>query len=168
MTPGHPGEGATPGTPPALAEAEAQYRTAAATLLDGLDGAIEAWIVRVVSQHLVGTSSSDEFAERTVEVARATHAHVVPALRELLTADVDDQRAGPLAVLRGCVGPANDLLDQAGVTPPHRDPVTVSMFPDDPYDLGPANFDDIDPSLHEIGLVWGAAKAHLVILRHRA
>jgi putative CocE/NonD family hydrolase len=44
----------------------------------------------------------------------------------------------------------------------------VHSFPDDAYDLGPASFADIDPSLHEPGLMWGAAKAHVHLARRRA
>ncbi len=42
------------------------------------------------------------------------------------------------------------------------------MFPDDDYDLTPASFGDLDPALHEPGLVWGAAKAHVFLARRRA
>ena len=41
-------------------------------------------------------------------------------------------------------------------------------FPDDDYGLTPATWADIDPALHERGLVWGAAKAHVVLSRRRA
>ena len=40
-------------------------------------------------------------------------------------------------------------------------------FPDDVYDLAPASFADVDPALHEPGLVWGAAKAHVHLARRR-
>ncbi len=151
-----------------IPEAEATYRTAAADLLAGLDRHLEGWITRVLREHLAGAADPGTFADRIATVARDTHAAVFPELEALLTADPDDQRAGPLAILRGCVGPANAVLADAGVVPPKRDPVTESMFPDDPYGLGPANFGDVDPDLHDTGLIWGAAKAHLVILRHRS
>jgi hypothetical protein len=35
------------------------------------------------------------------------------------------------------------------------------------YDLTPASFADVDPALHEPGLVWGAAKAHVHLARRR-
>ena len=35
------------------------------------------------------------------------------------------------------------------------------------YDLAPANFADVDPALAEPGLLWGAAKAHVHLARHR-
>ena len=63
----------------------------------------------------------------------------------------------PTAVLRG-----------AGVPPVVRDADAEARFPDDDYDLTPAAFADLDPSLHEPGLVWGAAKAHVHLARRRA
>jgi hypothetical protein len=43
----------------------------------------------------------------------------------------------------------------------------MRSFPDDVYDLTPASFADVDPALHEPGLVWGAAKAHVHLARRR-
>jgi hypothetical protein len=48
-----------------------------------------------------------------------------------------------------------------------RDEVQAALFPEDPYDLCPATFADIDPSLAEPGLVWGAAKAFAHLQRHK-
>ena len=44
-----------------------------------------------------------------------------------------------------------------------RDPIQALLLPNDPYDLAPATFADVDPALAEPGMVWGAAKA----LAHR-
>jgi hypothetical protein len=151
-------------------DAEAVYREAAGDLADALDDTVRDWIVRILNGRLPTewpAARRDRVQPAIAAVAEQIHAEVVPRLRALLATDVSRQSAGPLGVLRGCVGPANALLDELGVTRPDRDPVAVSMFPDDPHDLGPANFDDIDPSLHDIGLVWGAAKAHVVLTRHR-
>ena len=49
-----------------------------------------------------------------------------------------------------------------------RDEVAVRQFPDDVYDLVPASFAEVDPELHEPGLVWGAAKAHVHLARRRS
>jgi hypothetical protein len=59
------------------------------------------------------------------------------------------------------------VLVEAGVAPVRRDPHAERLFPDDVYDLAPAAFADLDPSVHEPGLVWGAAKAHVVLARRR-
>ena len=143
-------------------EAIESYRQAASALLSGLDDAVVPWIERIASERL-GNKTSDQVHV----VAASIHAEVMPKLRRLFNADVNAQSAGPLGVLRAAVGPANALLAAEGVTPPERDPVAASMFPEDIYDLSPANFDDVDPSLHDPGIVWGAAKAHLFLARHR-
>lgn len=151
-------------------EAEDAYREAAASLLNSLDLHLVAWIERVASSRLPDEWSPQQRAalEPAIrEVAEATRGEIVATLRDLFSLDVDDQRAGPLAILRSGVGPANRLLAASGVPPIDRDPVTASMFPDDLYGLGPANFDDIDPSLHDAGLIWGAAKAHVMLIRHQ-
>jgi hypothetical protein len=54
------------------------------------------------------------------------------------------------------------------VPPVGRDPDAVRRFPDDDYDLTPAAFVALDPALHEPGLRWGAAKAHVFLARRRA
>jgi hypothetical protein len=59
------------------------------------------------------------------------------------------------------------VLRAAGVPPVRRDEFAEHAFPDDVYDLAPASFADVDPSLHEPGLVWGAAKAHVHLSRRR-
>ena len=86
-----------------------------------------------------------------------------PAVRALVEADVDAQRTTPLALLRSAVRYPTRVLQQAGVPPVERDPIQVRLLPDDLYDLSPASFADVDPSLAEPGMVWGAAKA----LAHR-
>lgn len=154
----------------AVDDAEARYREVAAELTRGLEEHVRGWIRRVVTERIPPEWSDERtetFGADVVAVADQIHADVLPRLERLLALDVDEQRAGPLGVLRASVGPANRLLADAGVAAPRRDPVTASMFPDDPYDLGPANFDDVDPQLHDIGMIWGAAKAHVVLVRHR-
>ena len=48
-----------------------------------------------------------------------------------------------------------------------RDQFANSSFPDDVYGLVPATWADVDPSLHEIGITWGAAKAFVHKARRR-
>jgi len=59
------------------------------------------------------------------------------------------------------------VLAAAGVPTVRRDRVAERLLPDDVYDLAPAAFADVAPELHEPGLVWGAAKAHVVLARRR-
>ena len=49
-----------------------------------------------------------------------------------------------------------------------RDEFDASINPDDVYSLYPAHWSDIDESLTEPGIVWGAAKAATVLQRRRA
>ena len=87
--------------------------------------------------------------------------------RQLLGTDIDAQAGNPLSVLRGLVGHATAVLAAAGAHPVARDEFSEHNFPDDVYDLTPASFAEIDPALHEPGLVWGAAKAHVHLARRR-
>jgi len=88
-------------------------------------------------------------------------------VRCLLETDVDAQRSNPLSVLRGAARFPTTVLRDAGVPPVVRDRFSEERFPEDIYDLGPASFADLDPSLHELGLRWGAAKAFVHRARHR-
>ena len=49
-----------------------------------------------------------------------------------------------------------------------RDEFEERAFPDDVYRLSPATWSDVDPSLHEPGIIWGAYKAKTVLDRRRA
>lgn len=86
----------------------------------------------------------------------------------LLATDIDRQPTNPLALVRSLVGPMTAVLLDAGVPAPPRDADAVRLFPDDHYDLTPGAFADVAPELHELGLVWGAAKAHVHLRRRRA
>ena len=68
---------------------------------------------------------------------------------------------------RRCAYPT-EVLAEAGVPPVVRTGVGRAAVPDDVYGLAPATWADIDPALHEPGLVWSAAKAHVVLARRRA
>jgi hypothetical protein len=98
---------------------------------------------------------------------RRAVSEVEPRLRELLAADVDDQRSNPLAILRQAARHPTEVLARAGVPPVERDAHAERLFPDDVYDLGPAAFADLGTDVHEPGLVWGAAKAHVILRRRR-
>jgi hypothetical protein len=136
-------------------------------VLDALPG----WVERsVLDRHQQWTDGPVPPAVR-VGAARAgadAVAAVEPVLRELLATDVDDQRTNPLAILRSAVGHPTAVLRQAGVPAVDRDAQAAAMFPDDVYDLGPAAFADLGPAVHEAGLAWGAAKAHVVLARRRS
>ncbi len=76
--------------------------------------------------------------------------------------------ANPLALLRSAVRyPTDGAGRRRGAAGARATSQAVRLFPDDAYDLGPATFADLHPSVHEPGLVWGAAKAHVVLARRR-
>lgn len=153
---------------PAAAAALARY---AAALADAVELAIPGWVERVVRQRWrewAGTEPPVDLDRETVAAADAAVAQVAPALRALLATDVDAQRANPLSIIRSAVTHPTSVLATAGVPPARRDADAERIFPEDVYDLSPASFAGVDPSLHEPGLAWGAAKAHVILRRRRA
>lgn len=86
----------------------------------------------------------------------------MPAVRELLAQDIDEQRSTPLAVVRDVAVPLlTSALRTGGAAVPvgDRDEFAVRHFPDDVYGLTPSSWADIDESLVSPGIAWGAAKA---------
>lgn len=119
----------------------------ASALADAIESALPRWVRRVASG---------------VDPAPVVAA-VMPQVRALLAADIDDQRTTPLAVIRDVAVPLlTSALRDAGVPAPaegRRDPFVAERFPDDVYGLTPSSWADIDESLLEPGIAWGAAKA---------
>jgi hypothetical protein len=140
----------------------------ALALADGIERALPVWVLRAV------TARADDWrpglGDRLRPAAEQAGGWAVAKqgaqVRALLLRDVEAQGASPLAIVRTAVEHPTAVLAAAGVPPLVRDEFSRRAFPDDHYDLAPASFADLDPSLHEAGMVWGAAKAH-VILRRR-
>jgi hypothetical protein len=132
-------------------------------LADAVEANLPGWVVRSV-ERLVGPPLDPQVHEAAAAAGQAAVADVVPELRQLLAADIDEQWSNPLAVVRRAVAYPTAVLEALGVPPVGRDDVAEAQFPDDAYDLTPASFAEIAPALAEPGLVWGAAKA----LAHRA
>ena len=157
---------ATNGNPPSDEELLAAH---AAVLADGIERALGPWVVRCVVERAdawrpgLGQTLADAAAAAGREAASA----VGPDVRALLALDVDAQATGPLAVVRTAVRFPTQVLADAGVPHVVRDEFAERAFPADLYGLAPAAFSDLHPSLHEPGLVWGAAKAHVVMRRRR-
>lgn len=142
----------------------------AATLLRAVEGALPAWVRRTVAERWTawsGRALPPEVEQTAIDAATGAVAEVVPALRALLETDVDAQRTNPLSIIRGAVRHPTAVLRAAGVPPVERDAQAERLFPDDPYDLTPGAFRDLGDEVHEPGLVWGAAKAHVVLRRRR-
>jgi hypothetical protein len=141
----------------------------ATALADAIENALPGWVVRGVEQRLRQWSGTADPV--VIDQARAAgeraRADVGPDVRRLLSLDVDEQRTNPLSIVRRAVHYPTEVLRSAGVPPVQRDEFAERTFPDDVYDLSPASFGDVDPALHEPGLVWGAAKAHVHLSRRR-
>jgi len=140
----------------------------ATALADAVEAALPGWVERSVEQVLIAARGSVDvkvMAAATTAGRRAAD-EVGGAIRSLLAVDIDEQRANPLALLRAAASYPAKVLLQAGVPPVERDPNQVRLLPDDVYDLAPARFADLGPEVGELGLVWGAAKAHEHMRRH--
>ena len=146
-----------------------RFAELAASLLDCIVAAFPAWMLRTAGVRATrsGVALDRINRDRIEAVALMLATEITPRLKASLTADVDAGGPTPLSVLRSANGPLNDLLDELGVTPGSRDPFLVERFPDDRHDVGPAAFGDLDESVHEPGLMWGAARAHIHLSRRR-
>ena len=137
-------------------------------LAAAVEGTLPSWVERSVRGRLhdwTGGADPEVMAQAVAAGDRAA-AEVGVELRLLLAADVDEQWTNPLAILRGAVRYPAEVLRRAGVPPIVRDEYDERHFPDDDYGLVPRAFADVDPSLADLGVAWGAAKAHAHLARH--
>jgi hypothetical protein len=142
----------------------------ATALADEIDAALPGWVVRSVTRlvTLWAGAVTPEVASAAQSAGQRARSEVMPAVRALLAADIDQQATTPLAILRTAVRYPAEVLAAAGVPPVVRDAFSERAFPDDVYDLTPATFADVGPGLAEAGIVWGAAKAYQHKERHRS
>jgi hypothetical protein len=151
---------------PADAAALARYADA---LAGAVEAALPGWVDRSVRRVLAAQGRAvDAEVEASIDAAAAAaRDEGMPRLRALLATDIDEQRTNPLSVVRSLVPHLTAVLRAAGARPVARDGFAERNFPDDDYDLTPASFADVDPALHEPGVAWGAAKAHVHLARRR-
>lgn len=142
----------------------------AAALAEGIVAALGPWVERSVAEVCTrsGSMLTGDLRRRAQAAGVEATAELAPQVRALLALDIDEQRVGPLELVRRAVPWPTEVLRQAGVVAVDRDEAARAMFPEDDYDLTPTSFRDLDPSLHEPGLEWGAAKAHVHLSRRRA
>ena len=142
----------------------------AADLYAAIAAVLERWLTdlttRTALRHVGDVTAELEADAR--EMAAAAAPVTLRRVHELLATDVDEQRTNPLAVMRAAVAGPTAVLRSAGVPPPPRDEFDERTFPEDVYGLGPATWRDVDESLHEPGLMWGAWKAATVLRRRRS
>lgn len=165
MVPVH--DDANPPDNPSDTAALAAY---AAALIEAVERAVPGWVDRIVRARWTAWSGQPlpaSVAGATTAAGEAVRAEVVASLRRVLAMDVEAQTTNPLSIIRSSVVHPTAVLRQAGVPAVVRDRDAERLFPDDVYDLSPASFSEVDPTLHEPGLAWGAAKAHVVLARRR-
>lgn len=137
-------------------------------LADAVEAALPGWVERSVARVLAAHrgSADTETLEAAADAGQRASADLVPRIRSLLLADIDEQTTTPLAIVRDAVPYPTAVLRAAGVAPVRRDHFAEQAFPEDAYDLTPASWADVDPSLVEPALAWGAAKAMAHRRRH--
>lgn len=157
-------------TPATVAEeADAALARLGAALADAVTEVLPQWVERSVTDLVrawSGVVGADELAAAR-GAGMAAAATVGPELRRLLEADVDAQWTNPMTIVRRAVVPATAALRAAGVGEVERSADDEARFPDDVYGLTPHAFADLHPSLHELGITWGAVKARAHLTRHR-
>jgi hypothetical protein len=138
-------------------------------LADTVEAVVPGWIERLALDRMraSGGQIDPAFSAAAAAAGEAARDDVVPRLRALLAADIDEQRTNPLALLRSATVHAHAVLAAAGVPPADRDEFAQRSFPDDSYGLVPASWEEIDQRLQEVGITWGAAKAYVFKARRR-
>lgn len=147
---------------------EGVLEEASGRLASAVEGALATWVERSVRRRLGewGAPIDPATLAAATDAGHQATAEVGAELRLLLATDVDEQWTNPLSLLRAAVRYPTEVLRRAGVPPVVRDAYDEAHFPDDDYDLAPRSFADVDPSLHDVGLAWGASKAAAHLSRH--
>ncbi len=137
-------------------------------LLETCQRTVEPWLGvafdRVVSAQFLSDRVDPDRRRTAIESAAS---RALEDLSTLFSLDVVAQRTNPLDILRRSTAPITEELRRVGGTPIERDEFHVRSFPADVFGLCPATWADIDESLVEPGLEWGAFKAASVIQRQR-
>ena len=160
-----------PPDPDVEPDPEERLAAIAAELAEGVRAALLPWTVRCVEERVeawTGAPPGDDLRAAAAEAGARARDELGDAVAEALAADVDRPRVPPLSLLRAAVRYPTEVLRAAGVPPVVRDEFSERNFPDDLYDLTPANFADLATELHEPALLWGAATAHVHLRRRRA
>jgi hypothetical protein len=139
-------------------------------LVRAIESALGPWVQTSVETVLRAQGRSIDGETATlIEVARRDATlTIVQELQTVLALDVDEQRQNPLSILRAAVRYPTQVLRAVGAQPVARDEFDEQSFPDDEFALTPAAFSDFGSAVHDAGIMWGAAKAHVHLQRRRA
>jgi hypothetical protein len=150
-----------------------QFSSPPEQLLAALDAAVEPWLERSLvmtaarQSHCAAEQLPPDLREEITVEAQRQAAQALRQIQVLLATDVDQQRHNPLAVLRSAAIAAGAVLERYAISPVVRDDFEVTAFPADHYRLVPASWVDVDPSLQDPGITWGAWKAAQILHRRR-
>ena len=125
---------------------------------------VPGWLAREVAVRL--RTSPERLAPEIADAVGSVAEHTLDRLATLLAMPADRQRGTPLSVFRDGACSLTPVLRAAGARPSSRSAADRDLLPGDDYGLAPATWADIDPSLHEPGLIWGAWKAMAVRRAH--
>lgn len=137
-----------------------------AQLLDAASAAVPDWLGRAVDAACRNGGVDPSAVRHDLDrIVAAGSQGLLSELGVLLATDVDDQRSTPLTVCRDVGAAVAAELARLGVEPPGATPAGVPLA--EALGLAPASWADIDPSLHDPGITWGAWKAMTVLRRRR-
>jgi len=164
-----PDDGEPEPAPGDLASDDERLAAYADALADGIEAALPGWVEAQVARIMSAWSGAvpDDVRAEAGRAGRAAREELGPQVRALLALDIDEQRSNPMTIVRTAAAYPTAVLRSVGVPPVERDASAEAQFPDDDYDLVPTRFADLDPALHEPGLHWGAAKAHVHLQRRK-
>lgn len=128
-------------------------------LVDACGRALGPWVEAAVAAR--AGQRAEELASAAADAGARCAADLTSTMRTLVALDIDAQRSTPLGILRSACRYPAEVLAAAGVRPPRRDPFDERANPDDHYEVGPATWADLGEEVGELGIAWGAAKAHL-------
>lgn len=143
--------------------------TVASALLEAAVEATPTWVARSVGEIVAaqGLQVDDAHTARVVEAGERAQRYVETNLGALLRTDIDQQRTTPLTIFRDAARFPVEVLHSVGAREVHRIDVDRWAFPNDPFGVTPASLADMGPAVHEAGIAWGAAKAHVHLRRRR-
>mgnify|MGYP001145609119 CR=1 FL=1 len=110
---------------------------------------------------------SEEIASDAQEAGKKCATEVGLRLRELLESGIEQQDTNPMSILRSATSYPTQVLKNYDVPPIERDDFLEDTFPDDVYGLTPTAFSDFGQTAQELGIAWGAAKAHTHLSKRR-
>ena len=146
-----------------------QLQEIGAQLAQELEKALPIWVEACVRRayEASGGEWQQQIADETLSAGARCARALTQELSEILTADVEQQITNPMSVLRKAAMYPTEVLLRHETPPLQRDEYAEAAFPKDIYDLTPTAFLDFGQRCHELGITWGATKAHAHFAKRR-